>query len=160
MKQSPSWEANHFSASQEIPRILWNRKFITALTSHLPLSWARSIQSMPPHPTCWRSILILSSHLCLGLQSGLFHSGFTIKSPYAHFLSQIYATWTACLILLDLINRKLFGGKYRSPSPHYVVFPHSLATSSLSPCERPSFTPIRNQSQSYISVYLNLYIFG
>ena len=26
MKQSPSWEANRFSASQEIPRILWNPK--------------------------------------------------------------------------------------------------------------------------------------
>ena len=24
MEQSPSWEANRFSASQEIPRILWN----------------------------------------------------------------------------------------------------------------------------------------
>jgi hypothetical protein len=23
MEQSPSWEANQFSASQEIPRILW-----------------------------------------------------------------------------------------------------------------------------------------
>jgi len=26
MEQSPSWEANRFSASQEIPRIVWNTK--------------------------------------------------------------------------------------------------------------------------------------
>ena len=26
MQQSPSWESNRFSASQEIPRILWNSK--------------------------------------------------------------------------------------------------------------------------------------
>ena len=26
MQQSPSWEANWFAASQEIPRILWNPK--------------------------------------------------------------------------------------------------------------------------------------
>jgi hypothetical protein len=26
MEQSPSWETNRFSASQEIPRILWNPK--------------------------------------------------------------------------------------------------------------------------------------
>jgi len=26
MEQSPSWEANRFSASEEIPRILWNPK--------------------------------------------------------------------------------------------------------------------------------------
>ena len=27
-EQSPSWEANRFSASQEMPRILWNPKFL------------------------------------------------------------------------------------------------------------------------------------
>jgi hypothetical protein len=27
MEQSPSWEANMSSATQEIPRILWNPKF-------------------------------------------------------------------------------------------------------------------------------------
>ena len=26
MEQSPSWEANRFSASQEVPRPLWNPK--------------------------------------------------------------------------------------------------------------------------------------
>jgi hypothetical protein len=26
MERSPSWEANWFSASQEIPRVLWNPK--------------------------------------------------------------------------------------------------------------------------------------
>ena len=38
------------------------RRFITAFTSarHLSLSWASSIQSIPPHPTSWGSNLILS----------------------------------------------------------------------------------------------------
>jgi hypothetical protein len=40
----------------------------------LSLSWASPIQSIPPHPTSWRSILILSSHLHLGLLIGLFTS--------------------------------------------------------------------------------------
>ena len=37
-------------------------------------------QSSPtyPHPTSWRSILILSTHLRLGLPSGLFPSGFSL----------------------------------------------------------------------------------
>ena len=37
------------------------RRFITAFTSarHLSLPWARSTQSIPPHPTSWRPILIL-----------------------------------------------------------------------------------------------------
>ena len=49
---------------------------------HLSLSWASSIQSIPPHPTSWRAILILSSHLRLGLPSGLFPSGFPTKTLY------------------------------------------------------------------------------
>ena len=45
------------------------RRFIIAITSvrHLSLSWASPIQSIYPHPTSWRSILILSTHLHLGL---------------------------------------------------------------------------------------------
>jgi len=58
------------------------RKFITALTSvrHLSLSWASPIQSIYPHPTSWRSILLLSTHLRLGLPSGLLPSGFPTKT--------------------------------------------------------------------------------
>ena len=57
-----------------------SRKFITAFTSarHLSLSWATSIQSMHSQPISWRSILILSYHLRLGLPSGLFPSSFSI----------------------------------------------------------------------------------
>ena len=64
VQQSASWEANRFSASQEVPRFYGTRRFITTFTSarHLSLSWASSIQSIPPPPTSWRSILILSSH--------------------------------------------------------------------------------------------------
>ena len=60
------------------------RRFITALTSvrHLSLSWASPIQSIYPHPTSWRSILILSTHLRLGLPSGLLPSGFLTKTLY------------------------------------------------------------------------------
>ena len=41
-------------------------------------------QPKPVHiPTSWRSILILSTHLCLGLPSCLFPSGFPTKTLYA-----------------------------------------------------------------------------
>ena len=53
---------------KKFPAFYGTRRFITAFTSarHLSLFWASSIQSTPPHPTSWRSILILSSHLRLG----------------------------------------------------------------------------------------------
>jgi len=56
---------------KKFPAFHRTRRFITALTSvrHLSLSCASPIQSIYPHPTSWRSILILSTHLCLGLLS-------------------------------------------------------------------------------------------
>ena len=59
---------------KKFPAFYGNRRFITAFTRacHLSLSWARSIQSMSPHPTSWTSILILYHHLRLGLASGSF----------------------------------------------------------------------------------------
>ena len=67
---------------KKFPAFHGTRRFITALTSvrHLSLSWANPIQSIYPHSTSWRSILILSTHLCLGLPSGLFPSGFPTKT--------------------------------------------------------------------------------
>ena len=69
---------------KKFPAFHETRRFITALTSlrHLSLSWASPIQSIYPHPTSWRSILILSTHLRLGLSSGLFPSGFPTKTVY------------------------------------------------------------------------------
>jgi len=51
------------------------QRFITALTSirHLSLSWASPIQSIYPHPTSWRSVLILSTHLRLVLLTHMHH---------------------------------------------------------------------------------------
>ena len=69
---------------KKFPAFHGTRKLITALTSvrHLSLSWASPIQSTYPHPTSWRSILILSTHLRLGLPSGLLPSGFLTKTLY------------------------------------------------------------------------------
>ena len=71
------------------------RVFITPFTSarHLSLSWDKSVQSMHSHPISWRSILILSSHLRLGLPSSLFPSGFLTKTLYASLRSPLRAMY-------------------------------------------------------------------
>ena len=88
---------------KKFPAFHGTRRFITALTSvrHLSLSWASSIQSIYPHPTSWRSVLILSTHLRLGLPSGLFPSGFHTKTLYIPLSSSIRATYPANCLYMD-----------------------------------------------------------
>ena len=92
---------------KKFPAFYEIRRFIMAVTSarQLSLSWASLIQSIPPHPTSWRPILILSSHLRLVLPSGLFPSGFLIKTIHTPLLSPIRTTCPVSLILLDFITR-------------------------------------------------------
>jgi hypothetical protein len=62
-------------------------------------------QSNPHHPISIRLFLILSTHLRLGVPSGLFPSGF----PYMHSPFPIRATCPGHLILLDLVILILLG---------------------------------------------------
>jgi len=112
MEQSPSWEANWVSASQEIRLILWNPKVHYRIhkSHHLSLSGGSSIQSVYPHPTSCRSIIILSSHRTQGLPSGLFPSGFPTKTLYTPLFSPIRPAH----LILDFITRTIMGEECRS----------------------------------------------
>ena len=118
---------------KKFPAFHGTRRFIAALTSvrHLSLSWASPIQSIYPHPISWRSILILSTHLRLGLPSGLLPSGFPTKTLYIPLSSPIRATCPAHLILLDFITRTILGEEYNSFSSSLCNLLHSPVTSSL-----------------------------
>ena len=107
----PSSETNQFSASQGIPRILWNPNFHYRIHKCPPpvpiLSQTNPVQKSPT-PTFWKSILTSSFHLRPGLTSGLFPSGLPTKALYALLLSPKRATWLAHLIILYLTTRIIF----------------------------------------------------
>ena len=135
MEQEPSWEANPFSASQEIPRIVWNLKVHYHFCRSLPcvpiVSQINPVHASPPHATSWRPTLILSSCLHLGLPSSLCPSGIPTRTLYTPLLSPVSAACPAHFIFLDLIVQIIFGEEYRSVSSLFCSFLHCPVTLSL-----------------------------
>ena len=131
-----------------------------------------------PNDILW-SNLILFSHLRLCVSNCLFPSGLPIEILYATLLSPIRATCSAHLIILDLITRIIFGDGYRSLSSSLCSLILSSVTSALlsqnsfttpycrTPSAYVSYTSwetkphtVRNTTQNYISIYLDLYVSG
>jgi len=116
----------------------------------LILSQINSVHA-PSH--CQKSHL-LSYYLRLGLPSGLFPSGFPIKTLYTPLLSHIRATCSAHLILLDLINRKILGEQYRSLSSSLCSCLHSPVTSPHRHTHTHAHTCVR------MCIYIHAYIYA
>jgi hypothetical protein len=79
MEQSPSWDANSHSASQEIPRLKEPEGSLPC--SQKPAAGPYILSQMNPVHNLpiyfFNVILVLTSHLCLGLQSSFFSSFFS-----------------------------------------------------------------------------------
>jgi hypothetical protein len=78
-------------ALKNFPAFYGTWRFIIEFTRtlHWVLPWDRSIQSIPLNFISLRSILILPTHLQLGLLSGLFHSGFSTNILFAFLFSPL-----------------------------------------------------------------------
>jgi len=116
MVQSPSWKANWFAASQEIPRISRNPK-VHYRTHKRPPPVSILGQPNPIH--------IHTSHL-LEIRPNIIHSStprslqwsLSLRFPQQDTIhplsSPIRATCPAHLILLDFITRTILGEQYKS----------------------------------------------
>jgi hypothetical protein len=69
--------------------------------------------SLHPQRISLKSILIPSSHLRLGIPSGLFAMGFSTKNFYSFFSSPMRATCPAQLIFLYFICLMAFRDEYK-----------------------------------------------
>jgi hypothetical protein len=98
MEQSCALKADMSSASNEIPRLLWYLKVLFCGSRNADVGPCPAPDESSPHP---RPSLILSLHLCLDLQNGVFPPGFLTQIVH-EFL--IYCSCAPCpLILSSLI---------------------------------------------------------
>ena len=100
---------------KKFPSSYETQMFITAYTTarYLLPSWTRSIQSMVPHPVSRWSILMLSCHLRLGLQSGLFPSS-QPTLPFTNFSFHHTCYISRPSNFFCLITRMIFFEVYRA----------------------------------------------
>ena len=136
MVQSPSWEANWFAASQEIPRI-----------SRSPNVHYRTQKRPPPVSILGQPnpVHIPTSHL-LEIHPNIIHPStprspqwslslrFPNQDPIHPLSSPIRATCPAHPILLDFITRKILGEEYKSFSSslcnitlYYIILCHIIS---------------------------------
>jgi len=132
MEQSPSSEATQFSASQEIPRTLWNPMVHYRIYKRPPfvpiLSQIDPAHVLPSH--------VLNIHLnvtipsMLGSSKWSLFSGFPTRLLYTLLLFPIRATCPAHILFRDLTLRRLMSYIYME-HPFLMFLDHTQRRSTV-----------------------------
>ena len=131
--QSPSWEANWFAASQEIPRISQNPK-VHYRTQKRPPPVSILGQPNPVHIHTFH-LLEIHPNIIYPSKPSSPQWSHSLQFPHQHLIhplsSPIRATCPAHLILIDFITRTILDEEYKSFSSSLCSLLHSSVTSSF-----------------------------
>jgi hypothetical protein len=104
---------------ENFPTFYGTKRFITVLIRVLywSLTWARSNQSIPSHPISLRSILILSTQLCLGLHS----VSFWLSHQYPIWIPPLsHSCYMPCPPHLPWLDHSMLGGSLVTTTWHIL----------------------------------------
>jgi hypothetical protein len=111
------------------PHIIQSLSDCVYHSHYLSLSWARSVQSMPPHPLSLGFILMSTSHICLGFLSVSF-SQVLPSEQCLHLSSSLFMSYVSPIsfLLIDLPNYIWWGVQIMillimqfPPGPCYLI---------------------------------------
>jgi len=179
VKQTVSSEANRFSATQAIPRILWNPNVRYPIHKS-PLSLPVLTQVDPVHKPTFK-FLKIRLNVVLPSTPGSPKWSLSLRFPhqtlYTNHLSTILATCPAHHIFLYIMTHTIFGELYRStistsfcfylPCPPSISAPHiplnNLLSNKLSLCSslnfRAQFSHSYKTTRKIIGLYISIFKF-